>query len=227
MALGNRKEAEDYFIKNISIITKDRRNAKLYKEIFSKLTDEQFHEMMMKIKEGRNLPAYSVNGLEENMVDYQTIKEYAKKNNIVLEQQLVMTDQDTGLEHITPETYITGIAEVRKQREMLIKNFKYAKNDLTTEDLTGQVIGDSKGSSLSKMEVGMLNASGHTLMAQELYNVKGGSEDGLDMYRKELMETGTANTNTILNRSSVVKSLKTVHFLYRARGIDNNFDEKG
>lgn len=224
--MSNRKAAEDIILSFVKELTKGGHNFKVYSDLFSRLNDEQFGQFIDQIDKAGGIPIWSSNWDKDEHIEYDTILRLAKKYDVALETQLILTDEDTGLEFITPETYLVGTAEIRKQRQMLVKKFGAAKDDTSIDDLTGQVVGDSRGTGISGPEIKVLIALGLPTVAKELYDVKGGDIKALDVYRTELMETGQTNVNTALKRGSGQKSLQTSHFLFNARHIENNLDKR-
>lgn len=224
--MGNRKAAEDVILDFVGKLTKGGFNLKVYTDLFKNMNDTQFEQFIDKIDKQGGMPLWTSNWDKNEHIEYDTVLGLAKEYGVELETQLIITDEDTGVELITPETYLVGIAEIRKQRQMLVKKFGVAKDDTSTDDLTGQVVGDSRGTGISSPEIKILMALGLNTVAKEIYDVKGGDEKALDVYRTELMETGSTNVNNALKRGSGVKSLQTTHYLFNARHIENNIDKR-
>ncbi len=222
----NRNAFESFVLEFMGKITPGKGNVKIYKNIFAALNDNQFETFVQRLEQGQSLPIWLSNYDKQEMINFDNVVKLAKEYGVQIEQQLIMTDEDTGIEHITPETFFVGTAEVRKQRQMLVKKFSAAKDDSSIDDLTGQVIGVSKGGGLSYPEAQVLIELGLPTMTQELYDVKGGDLAALDHYRNELTTTGKTNTKSCLRKGSGVKALQTAHFLLRGRGLENNLDER-
>lgn len=224
--MNNRKGCETFILEFMGKLTKGGHNRKVYEDLFKSLDDKQFEQFIDKIEEIGAFPIFASNWKKEEHVEWETIKALAVEYGVPLETQLIIYDEDSGMEVVTPETYLVGIAETRKQRQMLVKKFGAAKDDTSTDDLTGQVVGDSRGTGISSPEIKVLMALGLNTVAKELYDVRGGDKKALDIYRTELMETGQTNVNTSLQRGSGVKSLQTAHFLLRARHLENNLNKR-
>jgi hypothetical protein len=109
---------------------------------------------------------------------------------------------------------------------MWVKKFSAAKDDTAIDDLTGQVMGDSRSTGISQPEITVLRNLGLTIMANELYNVKGGDQQALRAYKNDILTTGKTNTNSSLERGDIAKVLKTAYHWLRARGIDNNMNSR-
>lgn len=226
MAKGNRAATEKYWLDLMKVITKGGYNHTVYSDIFSKMNDKQFEEFMVKIEAGGNLCIWVDNQEGDEYPVFDNIIAEARKRGLELEQHLVFIDQDTGLEYETPETFVVGVAETRKQRQMWVKKFGYAKDDSKVDDLTGQVFGDSRGTGISLPEVRVLKTLGLDLVAKELYDVKGGDLGALDEYRRSIQETGHATVEEALKRGTGVRSLMTASKLLDGRHLTNNVGER-
>lgn len=226
----SRKAAEEFLLKFMGEVTKGGANRRIYESLFKNMTDEQFMAFVDKAEKGlenrQSLPVWSSNTDKSEGIDFDHIVKLAKKYSVALEQQLIMTDEATGIEFTTPKACYVGITEWRKQRQMLQKKFGAGKDDNTIDDLTGQVVGESKGGGISNPENQILKTLGLIITGQELGDVRGGDLKALDAYKNELITTGTATVYGSLRKGSGVKSMKTLHYLLRQRFIDNNLNTR-
>lgn len=225
MAKGNRKAFEEYVLSFMKKVTKNGGNAVIYRRLFDKMNDAQMEDFVKQLEGGMSLSIWAGENNDDKIV-FENIRKLAKEIGLELEQQLIIVDEDTGVRSLTPYTAIVGTAEVRKQRQMLVKKFGAAKDDHSIDDLTGQVMGDSRATGVSQAEITVLRNLGLTTMANELYNVKGGDQEALKAYKNDLITSGKTTTNGSLKRGSIVKVLKTAARLMRGRHIDNNMDKK-
>lgn len=226
MAERNRKQAEKYWLTLMKEITKGGYNYTVYRSLFDKLTDDQFEEFIVKLEAGGMLSIWVDNHNPDEYPVFDKIVELSQARGLEPEQHLVFYDQDTGLRYETPETFIVGTAETRKQRQMWVKKFGAAKDDTKIDDLTGQVFGDSRGTGISIPEVRVLKTLGLDLIAKEQYDVKGGDLGALDEYRKGIQETGHATVEGSLRRGTGVRSLQTAGLLMMGRHLENNLGER-
>lgn len=225
MAKGNRKAFEDYVIGFMKKVTKSGHNAVIYRRLFDRLNDKEMEEFVQQLEAGMSLSIWAGNH-GKDMVVFENIKKLALEIGLELEQQLIIVDEDTGIRSLTHYKAIVGTAEVRKQRQMLVKKFSAAKDDHSIDDLTGQVMGDSRASGMSQAEVTVLRNLGLNTLANELYNVKAGDAEALKVYKNDLITSGKTTTNGSLKRGTGVKVLRTANRLLRGRHIDNNLDER-
>ena len=224
----SRKAAEEFILTFMGEITKGKNNQRIYSELFKNLTDEQFEEFVKKIEDNitklSGVPIWASNTDKNEELNFDNVVKLAKKYNVNLMQKLILTDDTTGIKYITPNESFVGIAEFRKQRQMLQKKFGAGKDDNTIDDLTGQVTGESKGGGISNPENQILETLGLILTNQELADVRGGDLKALEHYRSELISTGKANVRDSLRKGNGVKSIKTLYYLLRQRYIDSNFN---
>lgn len=223
---GNRKGFEEFVLKFMGKVTAGGGNRTIYKNIFSVMTDDDVEKLVVFLENGGALPIYSPNNVPEEMIDFDNIIAVCEEYGVSVEQQLVLIDDDTGLEFTTPETFYIGTTEVRKQRQMWVKKFSGAKDDSNIEDLTGQVVGESRATGLTAPEQQVLKYLGLPVLSQELYDVRGGDAGALDSYRNDLIQTGRTSTTQSLKNGSGVKVLSLVHYLFMGRHISNNLDQR-
>jgi hypothetical protein len=224
MAAANRKGFEDFVLNFMGEVTEGGGNKVIYSKLFAQLNDKQIEQMVVQMEQGMPLSIWVSNWNRKEMINYERILKLAKKYGVKIEQQLIIHDADTGIKSMTPHTAITGIVRLRKQRQMQVTKFGAAANDYSIDDLTGQVMGDSRSTGISQPEIAVLRNLGLDIMANELYNVKGGDLEALKAYKNDLLTTGRTNTNSSLRKGTIAKVLSTVHYLFRARHIDTNFN---
>lgn len=224
--LKNRKAIQDDILFLAKRITPGGENHRMYTELFAKMDDEQFKKFWNGIYDSGFIPFVVDNYNQQEMIDYDGCVALAKELNIPLEQRLVMTDPDSGLEYTTPETCLVGFAETRKQRQLQAKKFGASKHDHDIEDLTGQPTGDSKAGGISNPEIQVLLSLGLKTMAKELADVRGGDQGAYRAYKNDILTGGETTTQSALERGTGVKSLQTAHWLLRGQLLDNNLHRR-
>lgn len=222
----NRKAFEDFTLTFMGKLTIGGGNRVIYDRLFKAMNDVQFEQFIATLEGGQSLCIWASNYDPREMIHYDNIIKLSKEYGVEIEQQLVVFDEDTGIKSLTAYKAIVGTAEIRKQRQMLVKKFSGAKNDHSIDDLTGQVMGDSRSTGISQPEITVLRNLGLQTMANELYNVKGGDNQALRAYKNDLLTTGKTTTNGSLKKGDIAKVLKTGHYLLRGRHIDNNMDKR-
>lgn len=224
--MGNRKAAESFLLDILGKITKNGKNKEIYERLFKQMNDKQFEDFVNKIDEYGGVPLYLSNVNKDDDIVYDNIMNLTKGLGVELEQHLYIKDDSTGLTYKTAEKHLVGPCVVRKQRQMLAKQLTYAKDDSMISDLTGQVYGDSKGAGISFQEVNVLRQLGMENTAKELYDVLGGDLGALKDFRQNIENTGSTNIKQNLKNGTGVESIKTLHYLLRARYINNNLNKR-
>lgn len=225
--MSNRKIAEDFVIKEMTDITPDGGNGLFYKQFFSGLSDEQFEDFVVRLEKGQEeLAVWLSNTNRKRDIDFEDMVERCRRLGRECFKRIISVDTDTGLKTMTKTKHFVGSAELMQQSQMWLHKISTAKDDSQIEDSTGQVMMDSRATSLSAPELSVLAALKLYNCANELYTVKGGDVLAAKAYRADLVESGKTTTNSCLRRGGVAKSLRTLHFLLRARGIDNNVNKR-
>ena len=114
MAKGNRKAFEDFVISFMKRVTKGGGNAVIYRRLFDRLNDKQFEEFVQELENGRSLAIWASNLDKKESIVWNDILKLSKELGIELEQQLIITDEDTGIASVTPHKVVVGTVEVRK-----------------------------------------------------------------------------------------------------------------
>lgn len=226
MSKPNRKGFEDHVLGYMGALTKGGGNRRIYESLFGSMNDKQFDAFVDKVEKLGSLSVWASNYDPQEMIQYETLLKLSEKYGVSIEQQLIIYDDDTGIKGLTAHKVVVGMAECRKQRQMLVKKISVAANDSSIDDLTGQVMGKSRATGISQPEITVLRNLGLRTMANELYNVKGGDLEALAAYKNDQLTTGKTNTNSSLRAGTIPKVLRSAYFLMRARGIDNNIGSR-
>lgn len=226
MMPGNRKEFEAFVLDFMGSLTKGKGNRIIYERLFAQMNAQQMDAFVDKLEQGMPLSIWASNFDKAEMLDYDNLLKLCDKYGLSMEQQLVVYDQDTGIKSLTPIKYVVGTAEIRKQRQMQVKKLGVSKDDSRVEDLTGQVMGESRAAGLSIPEIQVLDNLGLPGLANELYNVKGGDLEALKVFRNDLITTGKANANEALKKGSGAKVLHTAAYVLLGRHIGSNINER-
>lgn len=207
-------------------LTKGGGNKVIYQRLFATMNDKQLEAFVVQLENGMPLSIWASSYNMAEKLDYPSLLQLCKEYGVNVSQRLIIYDEDTGIKSMTDYEAIIGTAEFRKQRQMLVKKFGAAKNDYEIDDLTGQVMGESRSTGISQPEITVLRNLGLTTMANELYNVKGGDLDALKAYKNDLITSGKTTTNGSLQKGNIAKVLETAHYIFRGRHLDNNFNRR-
>lgn len=226
MSLKNRKAFEDFVIDKLGRTTKGKGNAKIYRKLFDQMNNAEFEKFIEYLENGGELAIFTNDYLPGESLEYNNLLKLCTNNGIAIETRLVIEDEVTGITSLSPYKAMVGRVECRKQRQMLAVKFSHSKDDSEVDALTGQATGESRATSLGYPELNTLRSLGLHIMANELYNVKGGDEEAFKTYKNDLLTTGKSNTNSSLSKGKVAKALDLAHYLLRARMLDNNLNSR-
>lgn len=224
---ANRKKAEDFLVETMRSLTPNGGNGDYYKAFLGAMDDTEFDKYVTWLENGGDITVWLSNTDRKDDVDFEHIVKLCKDLGVPVMQRIVSYDIDTGLKNMTDKEHFVGTAELMQQGQMWAKKVSAAKDDTKVEDLTGQVMMESRATGFSVPEVSVMGLSlGLDKAVGEIYSVKGGDLDALKAYRTDLIETGKTNTKEVLARGTAAKSLVLVHKVLRARMLDNNLDKR-
>jgi len=224
---AKRKAAQEFLIKEMTAATPNGGNGLIYKNFLEPMTDAQFEDYIVWLENGGDIAIWLSNTDRGDDIDFDHIVQRCEELGFPVYQRIISRDIDTGLKVMTPAKHFVGTAELIKQSQMWVKKVSAAKDDSKVDDLTGQVMMESRATGFSTPEVSVFGgALGLNNATNEIYSVKGGDVDALKAYRNDLIETGKTNTNACLRKGSGARSLRLVHYLLRGRLIDNNLDKR-
>lgn len=198
------------------------KNVEIYKDLFSRLNDDQFNEWMERLGQGESLVLYAP--LEEQPI-------LNTKNNIAigkelgypLHQKLLLTDPGTGQVKWTPNKYLVGKIPVRRQVQMLVKKSSIPDSNNVTDLRSGQAAGSSKGARFSSPEIHINASKGLEMMVNEMIKFRGGDSEAYELMNKSLIETGTVSMSNIMSENpSQVKATKSLSIYLKAMLLQNN-----
>lgn len=212
-----------YFIKKFAL---GDHNAKVYEELFERMSDKEFEEWLDAIDNDQEIPAlYSPNLVEPSLSIKDNYK-IAKELGFPLFQQLILTDPKTGQEYITPNKHLVGIVPVRRQVQMLEKKKSIPGSSSVVDERSGQAAGDAKGARLSAPEIQVNASKGLKKSMLELLKFRGGDSKAYAAMNRAIIDTGEASMDQITSTfDSTVKSNKTFSAYLKGMHLQNNLVE--
>lgn len=208
--MPDRKKAEEFIFKFIKDFDPSGYNTEKYKIIFAEMSDKDFHEYMLGLKDGSKAlvafkPPFKAKGisLENNL-------KIAEKYKVNFFQKLLITNNKDLPNYKTPIEYMVIDLPVRRQSQNLIKKINIPDDNKVIDELTYQPTGDSKGAKISYPELQLLNSMGLEKSLEELFKFRGGDKGGFNAYTAMFIKYGTANLKTLGNYATGVESTKTL-----------------
>lgn len=222
MALGNRAAAEAVVLKWVEEILPGGGNAKLYKDLFSGMSDEQFDAWIQQLESGEAHVRIFVPPLRDVAMDTTRNIEVGKRMGVEFYQRLWLTDPVTGDCTLTPKKYMVIHLPLRRQQQLRVKKTSVPDDNLHINQLTGQATGVSKGASFSYPEWQIFYAKGLNYSGLELAKLRGGDLDAYAEMNRQIARTGSANMTEILSMNSRPESTITLNIILKSMMLDNN-----
>lgn len=230
--MGNRAAATTYILDKISKIDPtDKGNYELTKSQLESLSDAEFDQYMVRLRRpvDNDDPEYVQECLTYYAPNLSTTKISIERNLALAKEighkffeRLWITDAQTGVEYLTPNTYIVVDLPIRRQAQLLIKKASIPTDHKSIDELSGQVTGDSKGSKLSFPELQAQVSQGLDHTVVEEIKIRGGDEKAYQEFERQMIERGSVSQAEILALGTKVKSTETLSILLKGMHLDNN-----
>jgi len=222
MALGNRAAAEAVVLKWVDEIVPGGSNVAMYKELFSKMTDEQFDQWIQQLEKRETYVRVIVPPMSEEQMSTERNLAIGKKLGVNFYQRCWLTDPVTGETTLTPKKYLCIHLPLRRQQQLLVKKISVPDDNRHLNELTGQVTGVSKGSSMSYPEWQIFFAKGLHYSGLELAKLRGGDLKAFAEMNRQISRSGTTNMSEILSENTRPESTLTLSSILKAMLLDNN-----
>lgn len=219
--MANRKKVETEWLKFLDEVKAPARNKELYKELFARLTDEEFDAMMQLIRDEKDVLAIRSFNMEGEGMNYEHVMSVGEKLGINWFQRIEMTDSVTRETSLSPVRYLVLELQVRRQIQHLVKKRSTAASNKVVDQLSGQVTGDSKSASMSLPELTALNAKGNAQGIIELIKVRGGDKEAYRSMMEQIRDTGGFSLGPIIEANSRPKIISTTNKLLRGMGLSS------
>lgn len=220
--MANRKAATEFIINTMNEFAPGNVNVEIYKEKLGSLSDEEFDSLMKDLESGKTVLPYISPNLGKPTVTIDNLLKLGDKIGHEFFQHLMLTDSETGVRYRTNHKYMVMDLPVRRQRERIQKKMSLPVDNTIVDDLTGQPINASKGSSLSFPELQVLYALGLTNVPEELLRARGGDAKVFNQMNKDIIENGESSLTDLAKMGTTVKSTETLSILLKGMMLDNN-----
>lgn len=216
-----RAAAEATWLQSLKDMKIDSRNLDYFKNMFAKMSDDKFRTFIDMIRDQGYIPVYQPN-LTPERPDIDHLIDLCEKLGEKVYHHLTLTDfNDPSFEMETPKKYLVTWGTIRRQIQTLENKISIPDGSDTIDQLSGQVVGSDKGSSLSGTEAGILNSKDMTDCILEFVNPRGGNVEAYQQLESMIINNGYADLEDIVTegRPTAVESLDT--FLISAQVKSN------
>lgn len=212
---GNRKQAEQVVLDMVSKIDPSGTNTKLYETKFSQMSDDEFEKMIESIESGKPTLVLVANNFGNVKIDVERNLSLAKELGFEFFENISMPGYGDVERYTTPIKFLVLRLPVIRQAQLLEKKISIPDSNAVTDDLTGQVTGDSKGSKISYPEVNVLAAAGLDNTLTELMKVRGGDDGAFSAMSTLIMRSGVANYSSVERFATGVQAKAALAVLLR------------
>ncbi len=209
----NRKKVEEFILKHIRELT-DKDNEELYKQMFKKMSNEEFDKLMEDFKNERKLLQVIIPPEKAKNYTIPKITKYGEKLGIKFFQRLEY--EIDGKRVMTPEKYEVLDLPLRRLRQTIEKKISVATDIRKIDMLTGQVTGDSQASKVTLPEIQLLIGMGVKDTLVEFLKFRGGDLGGMRALNSSLFHYGKVSMNVLKDYAEGVISTKTLKAYFNA-----------
>ncbi len=220
--MSNRKAATQECLKWINEMVPGGQAVKDMEVALNSLSDEDFARFIDRLESEEEIISIAIPNLGKDKLEMERLLELGKKMGHEFFEQLWLTDAKTGVTYLTPEKYLVIDLPLRRQQQLLTKKISIPDNNRHVDELTGQVTGDSHGASLSLPEMQLLRSQGLDRPILELIKPRGGDNKAYRFIARQIIETGTASLDSVMNLGTRPKSTETMGHLLRGMHLSNN-----
>ena len=217
---SKRKEVEQLILDYIKKIVTGEENVNLYKDLFKSMSDKQFDEFMVKLKNKEiNLSIIVPNGNSKIKISLENNYKIAKQMGFSFFQQLTFGPDGNLPGYKTPNKHMVIKMPVKRAAQLLSKKISIPKDNKSIDNLTGQVSNDSRSSKISNPELQVLLGMGLEKSLKELMKYRGGDQGAQRAMTGLLYRDGVVSQNELEKYSTGVTSTKTLKSYLQAMHI--------
>lgn len=206
----NRKAAEAQILSDLEEILPGSANVEIYKRRFSEMSDEEFDQMILSIEQGNFILPIIAPEAQKPSIEVSRNIETAKKWGVKLFERVWMDAQYGAEPYLSNDSYLVVLLPIKRQAQFLDKKISIPEHSRTIDTMTGQVTGRSKGSTISYVEMQVLNALDLKWGTMEFLKPRGGDLTAYNAMAHSVTTTGgvsLASLNTLGSRARSIDSL--------------------
>lgn len=204
--MTKRKQVEEFILKYIKELTKSEENVNLYKDLFKRLKDDEFHKFMEDLRDNRkHLSVIIPQHLNKNISVNDNIK-LAKSLGHDFFQRITYSSEDGLPGYTTDQKVLVYQLPIRRAVQYLDKKIGIAEDNLSKDMTTGQVTGKSRARRMTFPETQVLIGYGLNKTVAELLQSRGGDIGEGNALDVMLYRTGAADLETLSRYKTGVRS---------------------
>ena len=220
--MSNRKKAQDFILSYIEKLIPGSENTKIYQDLFARLDDAAFDQLMHDLSEGKSRLALIVPNLADKKISIDNNLAIAKELGHEFFEKIWMEDPKDNSVYLTTKKYLVLDLPLRRQAQLLIKKISIPEDNRSIDHMTGQPTGSSKGSKISYPELQILAALQLDNSIVELIKYRGGDLDGFNAMNDSINKTGGVSLNYLDKLGTKVKASTTLSSYLTAMHLRNS-----
>lgn len=207
---SNRNKIESFLYKYLDKIDSSKTNSKLYKDLFAKMSDDDFRVYIKRLEDDIITLCIIMPNHGPVKVSVENNFEIAKELGVVFHQRLIISGDSEVGDYMTPIEYLCMWLPIRKAYQTLDKKMSVSATNQITDELTGQSAGSDKRSSYTGPQINITLGTGGDDTITELIGVRGGDKGQFNAYVKKLYQDGEVSLKEIKQFSTKVESTNTL-----------------
>lgn len=216
-----REAFEQSWLRDLKKILPGNDNYNFYKKLFSEMSDEKFKSLLDQARDVGYLPLFQHN-LKASRPKIDSLIDLCQSWGEKVYHNLELTDFNSpDLTFTTPNKYLVMWGTVRRQIQTLENKISIPENNDSIDQLSGQVVGASKGSSMSNTEIGILNSKDLVSTIFEFVNPRGGNNEAYDLMEQSIIEKGYVDLGDVRTESRPT-SIETLDAMLMSVQIKSN-----
>lgn len=222
---GNRKAAEQELISVLEHIVPGSENTRIYTEIMSAMSDDDFEKFIEQLESGQRPLAIICPELDPNGPTVERNLDIADKWGHKFFERIWMDPQNGSSEYLSNDEYLVVNLPLKRQAQFLIKKISIPEDNKSIDNLTGQPTGKSKGSRISWPELQILASLGEfDNTIEEFIKMRGGDLVSFNAMNHMVSTTGGVSLKAIEGLGGKVKSVQSLSTLLTAMHIANTLN---
>jgi hypothetical protein len=217
-----RIEATAYVVQLLSKFAGKNIAVTQLEDMLNALNDKQFDGYMEALRDGNEVLPYIVPNLGKVRLSVEKNLKIAQELKHEFFEQLWLTDPATGEVHLTPEKYLVIDLPLKRLQQHLEKKMRIPDDNSRIDELTGQVTGASKGSSISFPELQVLYSQGLDNTIKELFKFRGGDEEAYKSLSREILSGGVASMSAVDTGDTRARSTDVLQIMLKSAHLNNN-----
>lgn len=216
--MSKRKQVEQLILSTLDKIDvgSSKDNTTYYRELFAKMTDKQFDDFMVKLRDKKITLSMIIPNGGAVKVDVENNFKIAREFGYEFIDHLKFVDVPNYGTYITPVKYLTMMLPIRRAAQTLSKKISIPESDNKIDMLSGQVTGKSKSSKLTLPEIQILAGMGLKDSIRELVKLRGGDLGGKRAMNTYLIKTGEVSQSDVEPYTTGVKSVQVLKSYFKA-----------